>query len=248
MLCMRLKSRARLVDNSVRSSDRSSVISSVAAKSIKKVVLGYGCVVSVCSAAPAVMAADFLSPLPVQELMVGQLYRIGIRPSRAPARAALDTKLEVSVSGLAESASFSEIGDELWELAWQPDRYDRGWHSVQVMVHEVGKPRDVLEVRELVFQVQNSTPIEPIAWQLAPLSSQMVTQNQWLRFPVNVNSEPLAADDRFIIDVNPLPAGASFDVHPTGGRQFQWLPSTQDDREDTSQRQSVTIRIIVEKG
>jgi len=254
---------------------------------------------------PIAMAADFLAPLPVQEINVGETYSIGIRPSAAPARPTPDAKLVLFAEGLSASASFRRIGHDLWEYSWQPSIKDRGVHTISILVADRSAPTSVLELREFVFVVNDPdqepivyepvvTPIapvpvsadlddaviveasanissdivpvvaaeeavtEPAVWELAPLASHVVTPHQWVRFPVELLTDSEQTADRIVVQVDNLPNGASFDPNASGIRQFQWRPGTADqgehtfrftavDSEDTEQRESVTMRIIVQE-
>jgi len=267
-------------------------------------IIGRLILVMAAMTAGPVAAADFLSPLPLQELTVGKPYSLGIRPSRAPARSTPTTKLDLYADGVSARASFLRIGDEMWELVWNPTVSDRGVHSMKILVAERGSPTNILETLELTFvvndpaapqilietaslgaapveaELQDSIVIEsasalaiapevivepivapvpepdPIEWTLAPISSHVVTANQWIRFPVNILSEQEIDEDAVVVQIDRLPNGASFDPAVVGGRQFQWRPGTADrgdhtfrftavDRDDASRRESVTMRIIV---
>lgn len=106
------------------------------------------------------VAAEFLSPLPVQELEVGQPYTLGIRPSRAPARSSLDAKLSLFVEGLSPSAAFHRTGDELWEFTWLPAEADTGVHVIQILVTERDTPGNVIEIETMTLIV-NEAPVRP---------------------------------------------------------------------------------------
>lgn len=99
------------------------------------------------------LAAEFLSPLPIQELKIGETFTLGIRPSRSPARSRLNTKLELFAEGLSAGASFRRIGDEIWEFSWLTTEADQGVHVVRVLVTERDEPSVVIEVEELTFIV-----------------------------------------------------------------------------------------------
>ncbi len=107
---------------------------------------------ALCWVTPAI-SAEFLDPLPLQEIRVGERYTLGIRPSRAPARSAVNTKLDLYAAELSVGASFRRIGDELWEFAWTPSVRDKGVHAVRILVTERGQPSVVIETEELTFIV-----------------------------------------------------------------------------------------------
>lgn len=107
-------------------------------------------------------AAEFLSPLPVQELKIGESYRLGIRPSKAPARSTVDAKLSLYVEGLSVNATFLRTADELWEFTWLPTVADQGVHVIRILVTERNTPTDVLEVEEITLSVgEASGSLEP---------------------------------------------------------------------------------------
>lgn len=128
-------------------------------------------VLAVGAASLSAQAAEFLSPLPVQELEVAELYTLGIRPARAPARSLPNTRLDLYAEGLAASASFGRISDDLWEFAWYPSEGDRGVHVLRVLVTERGASSEVLEVEEITFVVGGVTVPDPIPELSQPLAS-----------------------------------------------------------------------------
>ncbi len=116
---------------------------------------------AVFSAKPA-FSAEFLAPLPVQNLTVGERYTLGIRPSRAVARRTLTSKIDLYAEGLSNGASFRMVGDEIWELTWFPSPLDGGMHSIRILVTERGRPTEVIETQELIFVVTPVRNQEPV--------------------------------------------------------------------------------------
>jgi len=228
------------------------------------------------------LAAEYLAPMPQQTVVVGQPHRLGIRPSRQLAQSDSQTELHLAIAGLADSANFEKIDDDLWQLTWVPAVVDIGAHDIAVFVTEVDRPGEILQVRILNFEVidaastpdsepkqipepkDTATPAdEPVAisepWTLAALSTHIVTPNQWVRFLVQLQDNLLIAEDDVIVEIDYLPYGASFNLQPTGGHQFEWQPGEADrgehtfrftavERDNSAKRESVTVRIIVQEG
>jgi len=112
---------------------------------------------ALCCARPA-WSAEFLTELPIQDLIAGERYTLGIRPSRAVARRTASSKIDLYIEGLSKGASFRMVGDEIWELVWLPTVADSGVHQARVLVTERGRPTEVLEVQDLTFVV-NGVPV-----------------------------------------------------------------------------------------
>jgi len=112
---------------------------------------------ALCCARPA-WSAEFLTELPIQDLIAGERYTLGIRPSRMAARRTSNSKIDLYIEGLSKGASFRMVGDEIWELVWLPTVADSGVHQARVLVTERGRPTDVLEVQDLTFVV-NGVPV-----------------------------------------------------------------------------------------
>lgn len=134
----------------------------MAADRIRVNLLACGLSVGLSLLCSKAYAAEFLSPLPVQELEVGELYTLGIRPARAPARSELNTQLDLYAEGLSAGASFRRIGNEIWEFAWFPGESDKGVHVLRVLVTERGASSVVLEAEEITFVVGEVSP-QPLA-------------------------------------------------------------------------------------
>lgn len=115
-------------------------------------------------------SAEFLAPLPIQDLTAGERYTLGIRPSRSVARRTATSKIDLYAEGLSNGASFRMVGDEIWELVWFPSSTDAGVHSVRILVTERGRPTEVLEVQELTFVV-DGVPVDGPAKEPSLVSS-----------------------------------------------------------------------------
>ena len=151
MRCTLLKSR-RLSD----ASEKKCVIFIRFSSGFAAVALFW--VPSITSAQPT----EFLSSLPVQRIEARELYTLGIRPARGPARRTPETQLDLYAEGLAVGSSFRRIGNEIWEFAWFPSEADRGEHVVRILVADRSAPSEILEVEEIRIVV-GEMPIEPLA-------------------------------------------------------------------------------------
>jgi len=106
---------------------------------------------------------EYLRPLPLQELEVGELFTLGIRPRQQAAGSSANDGLDLYAEGLSAGASFRRVGQAIWEFAWVPRESDRGLHVVRVLVAERGNIEEVLEEEEITLVVGDVTP--------APLAS-----------------------------------------------------------------------------
>lgn len=156
------------------------------------------------SSAKLAWSAEFLAPLPIQDLTAGKRYTLGVRPSRSVARRTINSKIDLYAEGLSNGASFRMVGDEIWELVWFPAPTDAGVHSVRILVTERGRPTEVLEVQELTFVV-NGVPVEEPAQPPQP-STPLVSVNidsqetdTVLVVPANTGAgAPLSAEDEAV--------------------------------------------------
>ena len=152
-----------------------------------------------------------------------------VLPARSEARSANNTAVATGATAETDSAAGTAI-------------------SASIIEAQVNSPTGTLPL----------TKPDNLTWELAPISSHVVTPYQWVRFPVEVVSDFDEIDKYVLTQVDRLPNGASFDKVAGGGRQFQWRPRPSDlgehqfsftaiDIVEPSRREGVTMRIIVQE-